>query len=95
MRSSRSGHAPCQTGPRENSHKPEEGIGGSQGQGVWANATWRSYALQPVHAQPLGFGFQMIGQTHRSVKTAAKLGKFGATHNSRRLLDKRFRPWYV
>ncbi len=34
----------------------------------------RSYALQPVHAQPLGFCFQMIGQTHRSVKTPAKLG---------------------
>jgi hypothetical protein len=29
--------------------------------------------LQPVHAQTLGFGFQMIGQTHRTVKTAAKL----------------------
>ncbi len=40
MRASRSRHAPCQTGPRENSHKPEEGIGGSQGQGECANATW-------------------------------------------------------
>src|SRR5271166_3798433 len=27
MRASRSGHAPCHTGPRENSHNPEEGIG--------------------------------------------------------------------
>src|SRR5271165_4536392 len=33
----------------------------------------RSYALQPVHPQTLGLGFQMLGQTHRTVKTAAKL----------------------
>ncbi len=34
----------------------------------------RSYALQPVHPQTLGLGFQMVGQTQRTVKTAAKLG---------------------
>ncbi len=33
----------------------------------------RSYALQPVHPLTLGLGFQMVGQTHRAVKTAAKL----------------------
>ncbi len=33
----------------------------------------RSYALQPVHPQTLGLGFQMVSQTHRTVKTAAKL----------------------
>ncbi len=32
----------------------------------------RSYALQPVHPQTLGIGFQTVGQTHRTVKTAAK-----------------------
>ncbi len=33
----------------------------------------RSYALQPVRPQTLGLGSQMVGQTHRTVKTAAKL----------------------
>ncbi len=33
----------------------------------------RSYALQPVHPQTLGLGFQMVGQTNRTVKTAAEL----------------------
>ncbi len=33
----------------------------------------RSYALQPVHPLTLVLGFQMVGQTHRAVKTAAKL----------------------
>ncbi len=55
---SRSGHAPCQIGSRESSHKPEEGIGGSQGQGECANATWldRSFSSMGLSQQSRGDG---------------------------------------
>jgi hypothetical protein len=31
-------------------------------------------AVQPVHAQALGLGFQMVGQAHRTVELAAEPG---------------------
>ena len=40
-----------------------------------ANATWLDRTpCSQFTPQTLGFGFQMVGQTHRTVKTAAKLG---------------------